>query len=45
MIEGASQIVAGWWGHQPGQKVAGILTGHSLKAEATIWNAPLIDMM
>jgi len=43
LIVGAFQIVAGWWGHQPGQTaMVGVLTDHSFKMEATIWNAPLI---
>ncbi len=38
---GASQIVAGWWRHQPGKTaVVGVLTEHSYEREATIWDAP-----
>jgi hypothetical protein len=41
MINGAFKIVAGWWGHQPGQTPGvGVLTDHSFKMEATILNAP-----
>ncbi len=33
---GAFQIVAGWWGHQPGQPaVVGVLTDHSFDNGAT----------
>jgi len=33
----AFQIVAGWWGHQPGQSaVGGVPTAHSTKCKATI---------
>ena len=39
---GASQIVAGWWGHQPVKTaVAGVLTDHCYEREATIWDAPI----
>ena len=35
------KIVAGWWGHQPGQScVGGVLTAHSHECKATILNAP-----
>ncbi len=38
---GAFQIVAGWWGHQPGQlAVGGVSTAHVQFSRATIWNAP-----
>ncbi len=31
---GAFQIVAGWWGHQPGQStVGGVATAHSQKGK------------
>ena len=39
---GAFQIVAGWWGHQPGQPaVGGVSTAHNQPGYAIIWNAPL----
>ncbi len=39
---GAFIIVAGWWGHQPGQPaLGGVLTAHKLYGHATIINAPL----
>jgi hypothetical protein len=35
--EGAFQIVAGWWGHQPGQPpVVGVPTDHGPDHGATI---------
>ena len=39
---GAVKIVAGPWGHQPGQTaVVDVLTGHSFNIEETIRNAPV----
>jgi len=37
----AFQIVAGWWGHQPGRRaVGGVSTAHHQPGHAAIWNAP-----
>ncbi len=39
--KGASQIVAGWWGHQPGRpQWAVVPTAHNYICQATIWDAP-----
>jgi hypothetical protein len=39
IVYGVYVIVAGLWGHQPGQTaVVGALTDHSFKMKATIWN-------
>ena len=38
---GAFQIVAGWWGHQPGQTaVVGVLTDHSDKRKRQLYITP-----
>src|SRR5665647_545085 len=47
-LSGAFQIVAGWWGHQPGQTAVVVpinigITDHSFKTRATIWNAPFLS--
>ncbi len=40
-VMGAFKIVAGWWGHQPGQSaVGGVSTAHKQQSNATILNAP-----
>jgi hypothetical protein len=39
---GAFQIVAGWWGHQPGRPaVGGVPTAHNPIAHPPIRNAPI----
>ena len=43
LILRAFQIVAGWWGHQPGRlSVGGVPTAHKQQGKATIWNAIMI---
>ena len=38
-------LVAGWWGHQPGQHaVGGVPTAHKQHGNATIWNAPAASL-